>query len=111
MKKYCIYTIVIAIICGFVSAHSIFERSYTAILFWAVIGLLIGLWTMRNAVRNIGLLYGFFLMFAFLLFGYQGDRNHMIKFVLLSVGLSMISAFCGWLVVFIGSKLRLKFKK
>lgn len=106
MKKHSLLIILVGLIVGFVSAHSIFEHSYTAIFFWGAVGLITGTLISSDKVKNIGLLYGFFLMASFLLFGYQGTRGNLPKFIILALVFSIISSLCGWLSVFMGFKVK-----
>ena len=106
-----ITSLIIGILVGFLSAHSVFEHSYTAILFWGSVGLAIGWFTPVAKIRNCGLAYGFFLMLSFLIFGFQGDKSRFVSFGLLSLVLSLVSALAGWVALLVGAKLKNYFKK
>ncbi len=101
---------IVGLLTGLVSAHSLFAHSATAIYFWGVIGLILGLFAPYPKVQKIGLVYGFTMMLSFLLFGFQGKSDKLLNFTALAVGLSVVSALCGWLSVFLGAKIKLLFR-
>lgn len=101
--KYHIYGFGVGIICGFISAHTLFSHSYTAIIFWGVVGLITGWFTPNKEIRTMGFSYGFMLILSFLLFNFNGTSNKLFGFILISLLFSIGGAFGGWLSVYVGN--------
>jgi hypothetical protein len=106
MRTKIIIASVIAIACGFLSTHA-FLIGWWNIIFWGLAGIGIGLFVSgKKEVLWIGLCFGFFLSLSFLFSGFQGVPDKFPAFFLFSIFLSIIGAFGGCLVVFLGSKLK-----
>jgi hypothetical protein len=104
-------SLLVGVLTGLISAHTLFAHSITAIYFWGIIGLILGALIPNSKARVVGLAYGFSMMLSFLLFGFQGQRSSLLGFIVLAIGLSLVSAFCGWLAVYVGVKIKLYFTK
>ena len=94
------------VVCGYVCAHA-FSLGWWNVILWGVVGAVLGLFMKgKNEVMWTGLWFGFFLSLSYLLNGFQGTSDKLPFFILLSLVLSIVGAFGGWLAVFLGSKLR-----
>jgi hypothetical protein len=94
----------VGIVCGFISTRSLLAGTWWNVVFWALIGVSLGLFVHgRRDVRWTGIIYGIFLTLSFLLSGFQGTPDKLPEFFVLIAVLSIVGALCGWLVVFIGS--------
>lgn len=107
MKISIISSVIVGVVFGVVSNSSVLLGSWFNIVIWAVVGILIGLFIeQRKYVRSSGLSYGFSLTASFLISGFQGASDKIIGFTLLSIGISLIGACGGWLVVYIGNLIK-----
>ncbi len=106
--KYHIYGALLGIVVGFISVHTLFIGSAWAIVFWGIVGLVLGWFTEKENVRIIGVHYGFMLVLSFLLFGFHGKSEVFLKFLLASIGASIIGGLCGWLNIYVGNWLKNK---
>ena len=105
-----ISSVVVGIVFGILSNYSILFGSWINLVVWAIIGLLIGLFIEeKRFIKWSGIFYGFFLTLSFLISGFQGNLNKIIIFSLFSIFLSVIGAFCGWFLVFVGNWIKTKF--
>jgi uncharacterized membrane protein YccC len=105
---YHIYGALIGIACGFISAHTLFSHSYTALFFWGIVGLVAGWFTPHEEIRTMGFHYGFILILSFLLFNFGGTSKTLFEFVLLSLLFSIVGGLAGWLSVYVGYWIRKK---
>jgi hypothetical protein len=108
--KYHIYGALVGIICGFISAHTLFSHSYTAIIFWGIVGLVVGWFTPNEEVRTIGVHYGFMLILSFLLFNFGGTSDKLFVFILISLLFSIVGGLGGWLSVYVGHSIKVNLK-
>jgi hypothetical protein len=100
----------IGIIFGVLSNYSILFGSWVNLVVWAVVGLLIGLFIEDKIfIKWAGIFYGFFLTSSFLISGFQGSSNKIIGFSVLSIAISVVGAFCGWFIVFLGNWIKGRF--
>ncbi len=89
---------------------ALLHSSWSNLLLWAVIGLLLGLYIDdRTCVKSSGISYGFFLTLTFLISGFHSSTDKIWAFALLCVVLSPIGALCGACLVFMGNWIKRKF--
>ena len=101
----------VGIVFGILSNYSILSGSWIDLVLGTIIGLLIGLFIENKIfIKWSGIFYGFFLTLFFLISGFQGDSNKIIIFILFSIFLSIIGAFCGWCLVFTGNWVKTKLR-
>ena len=106
VMKYYISALVVGVVAGILSAHSLFAHSWTAILFWGAVGVVLGFFTKgRKDVIRSGIVYGVFLTLSFLLGGFQGALDKFAGFALFSILLCIPGALGGIIAVFIGNRL------
>ena len=102
----------VGIICGFFTAHSFLATSWTSLIFWGIIGVGVGFFCAnRKEIVSTGVAFGFFVTISFLLFGFQGASDKFAGFVVFSLGLSILGAFCGIVLTYIGSSARSRRKR
>src|SRR6058998_3713187 len=86
---------------GIAGAHALFLRWWTLVP-WGLGGIVLGYWTKRRETAISGALYGFILVFVFLIGGYTGDiplRNRLPFFALLG----LFGGVCGLILTLVGS--------
>ena len=99
----------VGVILGYISAHTFFASSWTALIPWGLIGLILGYTALnRKEVFIPGVLYGFFLTFSFLVFGFHGANDKFASFLLFSLILSLVGALGGSVLFVIGITLKSK---
>jgi hypothetical protein len=101
----------VGIIFGILSNHSILVGSWYNLIVWAVVGMLIGLFIEQKKFVNwVGIAYGIALTLSFLISGFKGTSDKIFGFGILSLVLTIIGAFCGWLCVLIGFSIKNKIR-
>ena len=102
-----VYSALFGIACGIASNHGILQGSWANLVFWGLIGVLLGIFAVNTRAMLIaGSIYGVFLVLTFLYVGYQGTAHSIPAFIGLSVVLAMVGAFCGLACMYIGSLIR-----
>jgi hypothetical protein len=90
---------------GYVSSHGVLEGSWTNLILWGLIGMILGIFAHdRKSILVTGAMYGFCLLVSFLFGGYQGSADSIRGFVMLSIVLSLIGILCGIVSVYLGGK-------
>jgi uncharacterized membrane protein YeaQ/YmgE (transglycosylase-associated protein family) len=99
---------VIGALFGALSQYSaLLQSSWVNLLFWALIGLLLGLFIEDSRyVKWSGPSYGLFLTLSFLISGFQGNADKIPAFAVLSLVLCIVGALCGWCLVFLGNRIK-----
>lgn len=101
----------IGIVFGILSNYSILLGSWINLVVWSIVGILIGFFIENKSyIRSSGLIYGFFLVASFLIFGFKGTSDKIFSFILLSILLSFVGSICGLALVFIGNWVKKKFR-
>jgi hypothetical protein len=93
---------------GVVAAHMLFLQWFTLIP-WGIAGLLLGYWGGREKAILSGALYGFALVFSFLVAGYTGNPpllGRVPPFALIGI----FGAACGVGLTVVGSFVRRRLK-
>ena len=104
------YSALFGVACGFLSNHGVLLSSWANLIFWALVGVALGLFTKNPRGSLItGALYGFFLVTSFLYLGYQGNAASIPGFIGLSVVLALVGVGCGVLCTLTGRFFRKKF--
>ena len=90
------------------SASSVLNQFFI----WGIVGLLIGLFIEdKKFVTWAGIFYGFFVTFSFFILHFKSEYSDSLIHVLAStIVLSIIGAFCGWLLVFCSNWIKNKFR-
>jgi hypothetical protein len=91
---------------GLVSAETFFAHSWTALIAWAGVGVLLGVVLSGKGVYAAGLLYGFFVTVSFVAFGFHGANNKVGPLLVFAIALGAVGAVCGLVLVLIGGKAR-----
>ena len=97
-----IFSGLVALVVGIISAKTVFNRTWLALLPWVVIGLCI-IWFSKSQRQGIwnGAVYGAVLTDSFMLFNYQGGTPHLTFWIfvvaLAALGFG-VGAFGGWVV-------------
>lgn len=100
--KYEIIAPLIGILLGYVTIHSFFAQSWLSIILWAVVGVIfVSFINEKKQVTVAGLLYGFFLCFSWLQFGFSGNSNIHTTFIIFSLLLSILASAVsfGWFLL------------
>lgn len=102
---------IVGIILAYLATHVLFVNSALSLIPWTIAGLIIGWWT-ENGKQSLinGAIYGFFLSFFFMVFGYQGTQSLLTRVLPFAV-LGLFGAVCGLILGIIGSFARRKFEK
>ena len=99
----------VGVVFGVLANHSILLGSWLNLIVWAVVGLLLGFFIeQKRFVNGVGISYGFFLTLAFLISGFQGTADKIPSFALISFVLSILGAFCGWVLVLTASWIKMR---
>src|SRR5476649_1107339 len=94
----------IGIVFGVLSNYSILKGSWFNLVVWTFVGILIGIFIYdKRYIKWSGIFYGFFVTLSFLISGFKGSPDKILGFGLLSIILSVVGAFCGWGLVFMGN--------
>ena|SRR5436190_1418958 len=98
---------VVGAVLGFLAAHALFLGWWTLVP-WGIGGLVLGYQAQRRDTLLLGIVYGFVLVFVFLIFQYNGDRSliHVLPFFAL---LGLFGAVCGLILTGAGHFLRRRF--
>lgn len=104
MKNTLLVAGVVGLVVGYGSTFTLFIHSWTALLAWACIAVVLGAFTTTTDKEAIvgGALYGFLLCMAFLIGGFQGSSDKLPLFIALSGVLSMIGVVGGALASWVG---------
>ena len=95
-------------ILGTLGARYLFVGSAHSLIPWSLAGLLLGYWCKsRKEAVIIGILYGFALVFSFMLAGYQGVAPLVTRIAPFAV-LGLVGAFCGFVLTEISVSLKPK---
>ena len=79
---------------------------------WAAVGILVGLFIEQPKFAAwSGILYGLFVTLAFLISGFRGQSRQLPGFMLLTLGLSIFGALCGFVLVAVTNKAKMGFRK
>ena len=96
---------ILGAVVGLISAKTFFAHSWTALLPWGLIGLVVGYPAKtKKIVVMSGAIYGFILPVVFTLTGYQGSGPWKPAFFLLALVLGIVGAGCGIALALIGQK-------
>jgi uncharacterized membrane protein YeaQ/YmgE (transglycosylase-associated protein family) len=102
----------IGIITGYFCSITFFAHSWITIILWVIVGLIVGLFCNRTKKSyKEGYVFGFFVTVSFLLFNFSGTSSKFFGFVILSILLGVVGAFCGALVVRTGLFIKRSFKQ
>src|SRR6185437_6792698 len=95
-KLYIFLAALVGALCGFLTIHSFLAHSWTSIIFWIVIGLIVVYFSSnRKAALYAGASFGFFNIATWLISGFQGAADQIRGFMVLTVGLSIAGVVCG----------------
>jgi|ERR1051325_1786533 apolipoprotein N-acyltransferase len=110
-KSIYLISILAGIACGIISNQRLFSGSVLNLIFWGVVGLILG-FPQKEKREKVwsGLLYGFSVTISFLISGFNGAPNKLARFVMFSLFLSAIGAACGLVLVFLGARLKKLFR-
>ena len=89
---------------GFLAAHALFLGWWTLVP-WGIGGLVLGYQAQRRDTLICGIVYGFVLVFVFLIFQYTGDRS-LIRVLPAFALLGLFGAVCGLILTGAGHLLR-----
>lgn len=86
----------VGILTGFVTIHSPLAHSWTSMIFWVIVGLIILYFSNERRIATYaGADFGFLTIFTWLFSGFQGASNQLPGFLTLTLILSIIGALCG----------------
>jgi hypothetical protein len=93
---------------GVIGARYLFVGSFLSLIPWGTAGLLLGIWcaAYRKAIVT-GALYGFLLVFSFMIAGYGGSASLLSRLPFFAI-LGLVGAVCGIVLGVIGTFFRLK---
>ena len=107
MTKYFTLTLkaaTVGAILGVLAAHALFLGWWT-LAPWGIAGLMIGYQSHPRNALVCGIVYGFVLVFVFLIFQYNGDRSLAGRLPFFAL-LGLFGSVCGSILTFIGHALR-----
>jgi hypothetical protein len=95
---------------GLAGSRYLFVGSWLSLIPWGIVGLVLGYWSGNGRAMVNGAVFGFFLAFMFMVFGYTGTAplvNHLPFFALLG----LIGAACGLVLGWFGAQARQVFER
>lgn len=112
-RKYIlVLSIIVGVLIGFLSAKSFFNATWTALILWYLVGLVLGtLCFDRMSVMYSGIIYGILLTVSFLIFGFQGSPDKLVGFIVFALILSIFGALGGLIATFSGYFIGKKLKR
>ena len=94
LKQYSLLSIVLGLICGFVSSHD--TIGWLNLFFWIIAGILVVYFSpSRRAALYAGKLFGFFTIATWLITGFEGTPDKFVVFAAFSFGLAIMGGLCG----------------
>ena len=96
-------SVVVGTLLGLVGAKYLFVGSALSLIVWGIAGLALGVWseTNKESIKN-GAIYGFFLAFMFMVFGYGGVAPLVTRVLPFAI-LGLVGAVCGVVLGVVGS--------
>jgi hypothetical protein len=92
------------VVCGYLSSSPLAGLTWWNLLLWIAAGIALGFFVREpREARFVGLVYGVFLGLSFLLLIFGGTPDTLPVYLLFTALLTVVSALCGWLAVYIGS--------
>ncbi len=86
----------VGLVTGFISVHTLFAGSWTALIFWGILGFSVGaLGTSSRQSLMAGVTFGVLLTITFLLAGFKGAQSEFGRFMALSLALGVLGGICG----------------
>ena len=99
--------VLLGAVLGLVGARFVFVGSWLSLIPWSLAGLAIGFWSHPAGWLRLGLIYGFALLFAFMIAGYSGAAPLVSRVPLFAI-IGIAGAVYGAALAFVGSLLRRK---
>ena len=105
----CLVGVALGVGLGITNARVMFAGSWLSLIPWAVGGLALGFWTLRqSAAAIVGATYGFALSVAFMIAGYTGSVSLVYRLPYFAI-LGLVGALCGLTLAVSGASMaRLK---
>ena len=95
-RLYILLSALVGIATGFVTIHSFFEHSWTSMILWVALGLVVVYFSKdRKSAMYAGASFGFCTIFFWLIAGFGGSLSQVRGFALLLILLSIFGALCG----------------
>ena len=107
MKRNTPITALIGFLVGYSSTFTLFTHSWTAIIAWGIVGVVIGAFTIeRNAALWNGFAYGALLSIAFLVGVFGGTADKIPSYLALVAALAPLGAIGGAIASALGFYVR-----